>query len=168
MKLLQEKQNLNQTNNINQLSSSFGQPSSYIDKIAKKANIRISPKTGSGSKVRKDLTSTTSGSFRVDIKDEFSFYKPVSFKSYCKTNSDTFSGFMETSFEELTNSLLLTEETLTEFKIIGAVKQWFKDTANKLLLKIKELAAKGIKFIMDFFEFVVNKVQTSGLELFGY
>ena len=75
---------------------------------------------------------------------------------------------METSFEELTNSLLLTEETLTEFKIIGAVKQWFKDTANKLLLKIKELAAKGIKFIMDFFEFVVNKVQTSGLELFGY
>jgi hypothetical protein len=157
------------SNNINQLSSSFGQPSSYIDKIAKKANIRISPKTGSGSKVRKDLTSTTSGSFRLDIKDEFSYYnKPVSFKSYCKPNNDTFSGFMETSFEELTNSFLLTEETLTEFKIIGAVKQWFKDTANKLLLKIKELAAKGIKFIMDFFEFVVNKVQTSGLELFGY
>jgi hypothetical protein len=157
------------SNNINQLSSSFGQPSSYIDKIAKKANIRISPKTGSGSKVRKDLTSTTSGSLRLDIKDEFSYYnKPVSFKSYCKPNNDTFSGFMETSFEELTNSLLLTEETLTEFKIIGAVKQWFKDTANKLLLKIKELAAKGIKFIMDFFEFVVDKVQTSGLELFGY
>jgi hypothetical protein len=157
------------SNNINQLSSSFGQPSSYVDKISKKANIRISPKTGSGSKVRKDLTSTTSGSFRLDIKDEFSYYnKPVSFKSYCKPNNDTFSGFMETSFEELTNSLLLTEETLTEFKIIGAVKQWFKDTANKLLLKIKELAAKGIKFIMDFFEFVVNKVQTSGLELFGY
>jgi hypothetical protein len=157
------------SNNINQLSSSFGQPSSYIDKIAKKANIRIAPKTGSGSKVRKDLTSTTSGSLRLDIKDEFSYYnKPVSFKSYCKPNNDTFSGFMETSFEELTNSFLLTEETLTEFKIIGAVKQWFKDTANKLLLKIKELAAKGIKFIMDFFEFVVNKVQTSGLELFGY
>jgi hypothetical protein len=157
------------SNNINQLSSSFGQPSSYIDKISKKTNIRISPKTGSGSKVRKDLTSTTSGSFRLDIKDEFSYYnKPVSFKSYCKPNNDTFSGFMETSFEELTNSFLLTEETLTEFKIIGAVKQWFKDTANKLLLKIKELAAKGIKFIMDFFEFVVNKVQTSGLELFGY
>ena len=157
------------SNNINQLSSSFGQPSSYIDKITKKTNIRISPKTGSGSKVRKDLTSTTSGSFRLDIKDEFSYYnKPVSFKSYCKPNNDTFSGFMETSFEELTNSFLLTEETLTEFKIIGAVKQWFKDTANKLLLKIKELAAKGIKFIMDFFEFVVNKVQTSGLELFGY
>jgi len=156
------------SNNINQLSSSFGQPSSYIDKITKKTNIRISPKTGSGSKVRKDLTSTTSGSFRLDIKDEFSFHKPVSFKSYCKNNNNTFSGFMETSFEELTNSLLLTEETLTEFKIIGAVKQWFKDTANKLLLKIKELAAKGIKFIMDFFEFVVHKVQTSGLELFGY
>ena len=163
-------------NNINQLSLSYGKPSPYIDKITKKTNIRISPKTGSGSKVRKDLTSKTSGSFRLDInsfrldiKDEFYFYnKPVSFKSYCKPNNDTFSGFMETSFKELTNNFLLTEETLTEFKIISVVKQWFKDTANKLLLKLKELATKGIRFLMDFFEFFVNKIQTSGLELFGY
>jgi hypothetical protein len=75
---------------------------------------------------------------------------------------------METSFKELTNNFLLTEETLTEFKIISVVKQWFKDTVNKLLLKLKELATKGIRFLMDFFEFFINKIQTSGLELFGY
>ena len=157
------------SNNINQLSSSFGQPSSYIDKIAKKANIRISPKTGSGSKVRKDLTSTTSGSFRLDIKDE---YEPkmnlVGFKSYYKTNKDTFSNFMETSFNEFTNSFLLTEEPLTEVKILQSVKTWFKDVTIKLLKKVKELTMRGIKFILQFFGFEIDKIKTTGLELFGY
>ena len=75
---------------------------------------------------------------------------------------------METSLQEFTSNLLLTEETLTELKIIGAVKQWFKDVSNKLLLKIKELAKRGLKFIMEFFEVVIDKIKTTGLELFGY
>jgi hypothetical protein len=156
-------------NNINPLSESPGIPSSYMEKIAKKTNIRISPKTGSGSKVRKDLTSTTSGSFRLDIKDE---YEPkmnlVGFKSYYKTNKDTFSNFMETSFNEFTNSFLLTEEPLTEVKILQSIKTWFKDVTAKLLEKVKELAMKGIKFILQFFGFEIDKIKTTGLELFGY
>ena len=150
-------------NNINPLSTSANVPSSYMESIAKKSNIRISPKTGSGSRVRSDLTSKTSGSLRIDIKDEF-----LGFKSYHKNNEDTFYNFMETSLQEFTSNLLLTEETLTELKIIGAVKQWFKDVSNKLLLKIKELAKRGLKFIMEFFEVVIDKIKTTGLELFGY
>ena len=151
------------SNNINPLSTSANVPSSYMESISKKASIRISPKTGSGSKVRKDLTGTTSGSLRIDIKDEF-----LDFKSYHKNNEDTFYNFMETSLQEFTSNILLTEETLTELKIIGAVKQWFKDVSNKLLLKIKELAKRGLKFIMEFFEVVIDKIKTTGLELFGY
>ena len=151
------------SNNINPLSTSANVPSSYMESISKKASIRISPKTGSGSKVRKDLTGTTSGSLRIDIKDEL-----LDFKSYHKNNEDTFYNFMETSLQEFTSNLLLTEETLTELKIIGAVKQWFKDVSNKLLLKIKELAKRGLKFIMEFFEVVIDKIKTTGLELFGY
>jgi len=152
-------------NNINPLSLGNNKPSSYIDKIAKKATIRIAPKTGSGTKVRSDLTSRTSGSLRIDIKDQFEF---LGFKSYRKTNEDTFLNFMETSFQELTNSFLLTEEPLTEFKILNLVKKWFKDVSVKLLKKVKQLAISGIRFILNFFGFEVDKIQTSGLEMFGY
>jgi len=159
-------------NNINKLSLADNTPSSYIDKITKKATIRLSPKTGTGSKVRSDLTAKTSGSVRIDIKDE---YDPkmnlvgfIGFKSYHKTSKDTFSSFMETSFKEFTNSFLLTEEPLTELKILNSVKQWFKDIVVRLLRKIKELAIKGIRFILQFFEFEIAKVKTTGLELFGY
>ena len=140
-------------NNINQLSLADNTPSSYIDKITKKATIRIAPKTGSGSKVRADLTSKTHGSLRLDIKDE---YEP------------NFLNFMETSFNEFTNSFLLTEEPLTELKILQSVKAWFKDVTAKLLEKVKELAMRGIRFILEFFGFEVGKIKTTGLELFGY
>ena len=156
-------------NIINQLSLANNTPSPYIDKITKKATIRISPKTGSGSKVRSDLTARTSGSLRIDIKGEFdpkmSF---VGFKSHYKTSKDTFSNFMETSFKEFTNSFLLTEEPLTELKILNHVKKWFKDITVKLIKKVKELAMRGIRFILEFFGFEVDKVKTTGLELFGY
>ncbi len=140
-------------NNINQLSLADTTPSSYIDKITKKATVRISPKTGSGSRVRSDLTSRTSGSLRIDIKDE---YEP------------NFLNFMENSFNEFTNNFLLTEEPLTELKILQSVKKWFKDITVKLLKKVKELALKGIRFILDFFGFEIDKIKTTGLELFGY
>ena len=156
-------------NIINQLSLANNTPSPYIDKITKKATIRISPKTGSGSKVRSDLTARTSGSLRIDIKGEFDpKMNFVGFKSYYKTSKDTFSNFMETSFKEFTNSFLLTEEPLTELKILTHVKKWFKDITAKLLKKVKELAMRGIRFILEFFGFTVDKVKTTGLELFGY
>ena len=156
-------------NIINQLSLANNTPSPYIDKITKKATIRLSPKTGSGSKVRSDLTARTSGSLRIDIKGEFDpKMNFVGFKSYYKTSKDTFSNFMETSFKEFTNSFLLTEEPLTELKILNHVKKWFKDITAKLLKKVKELAMRGIRFILEFFGFEVDKIKTSGLELFGY
>ena len=155
-------------NNINKLSLGDNTPSSYIDKITKKATIRIAPKTGSGSKVRSDLTSRTSGSLRIDIKGEFEHKMNLTrFSEYHKT-SDTFLNFMETSFQKLTNSFLLTEEPLTELKILQSVKKWFKDMTAKLLKKVKELAMRGIRFILEFFGFEVDKIKTSGLELFGY
>ena len=92
----------------------------------------------------------------------------VGFQSYYKTNKDTFSNFMETSFKEFTNSFLLTEEPLTELKILQSVKKWFKDITAKLLEKVKELAMRGIRFLLQFFGFEVNKIKTTGLELFGY
>jgi len=160
-------------NNINELSLGNNIPSPYIEKITKKATIRIAPKTGSGSKVRSDLTSRTSGSLRIDIKDEFDPTMNLSgnisrFKTYHKTNKDTFSNFMETSFNEFTNSFLLTEEPLTELNILRSVKKWFKDITVKLLKKVKELARMGIRFILEFFGFEIGKIRTSGLELFGY
>ena len=149
-------------NNINRLSLGNNKPSPYMEKVTKKANIRISPKTGSGSRVRSDLTARTSGSLRIDIKDEF-----LGFKSYHKTE-DNFSNFMETSFKEFIDGLLLTEEPLNEIKILNQVKNWFKNVTKRLIQKIKELAKKGIQFIMKFFGFEPDKIETSGLELFGY
>ncbi len=100
-------------NNINRLSLGNNKPSPYMEKVTKKANIRISPKTGSGSRVRSDLTAR-------------------------------------------------------EIKILNQVKNWFKNVTKRLIQKIKELAKKGIQFIMKFFGFEPDKIETSGLELFGY
>ena len=150
-------------NKINQLSIKNNVPSPYIKEITKKARIRIAPKTGSGSKVRLDLTARTSGSLRIDIKDEF-----LGGNSYLKENEDTFTNFMEKSFKEFTNSFLLTEEPLTEIRLFNRIKKWFKDISIKLLQKVKQLAVKGIRFILDFFEFQIDRIKTSGLEMFGY
>ena len=75
---------------------------------------------------------------------------------------------METEFTKFTNSFLLTEDPLTELKILNSVKQWFKDITFRLLRKIKELAMRGIRFILQFFEFEIARIKTSGLEMFGY
>ena len=75
---------------------------------------------------------------------------------------------MEKSFKEFTNSFLLTEEPLTEIRLFNRIKKWFKDISIKLLQKVKQLAVKGIRFILDFFEFQIDRIKTSGLEMFGY
>jgi len=139
-------------NNINQLSLGKNKPSPYIEKLAKKAKFRLSPKTSTGSRVSTKLRGTTSGSLRVTLENK----------------EDTFHNFMQESYRKFTDSILLTEEPLNELKLFNSVKKWLTDLKNKLMSKLKELARKGLQYLLDFFQFKLDKIKTSGLELFGY
>ena len=139
-------------NNINQLSLGKNKPSPYVEKLAKKAKFRLSPKTGTGSRVGAKLTAKTSGALRVTLENK----------------EDTFHNFMQESYRKFTDSILLTEEPLNELKFFKSVKTWLIDLKNKLMSKLKELARKGLQYLLDFFQFAVDKIKTSGLELFGY
>ena len=75
---------------------------------------------------------------------------------------------MQESYRKFTDSILLTEEPLNELKLFDSIKKWLTDLKNKLMSKLKELAKKGLQYLLDFFEFAVDKIKTSGLELFGY
>tara|TARA_Y100000034_G_scaffold135848_1_gene209442 strand:- start:2 stop:1213 length:1212 start_codon:yes stop_codon:yes gene_type:complete len=137
-------------NLIEQLSVGRAKPSPFITKLSKKANIRISAKSGSGSKMSATtFTGTTSGAFRVDIKE-------------------TLYDYIGESFETFSDQLLLTEETLTEIKIIASVKKWLSNLAKGLLAKLKEVASKGLQNLLAFVGFQPDKITTSGLQLFGY
>lgn len=136
-------------NNINKLSDGKASPSAYCEKLAKKVKVRVSPKTPTGSKVSKAGMGSTSGSFRLDLKESFAT-------------------FMEEEVTHLTESFLLTEEQLDEITILKKVTSWFSDIFKKLWSKVKELYRKGIEYVMDFFEYEPKIVRTSGLQMFGY
>ena len=141
-------------NNINQLSLGKNVPSEYIKKLAKKAKFRLSPKTGTGSRVSAKLRGNTTGSLRVTL-DHWN-------------KEDTFNNFMQESYQKFTNNILLSEEPLDEFKFFNSVKNWLIGLKDKLMFKLKALAKKGLQYLLDFFEFKIKKIKTSGLELFGY
>ena len=136
-------------NKINSLSDGKGIPSAYCESLANKVKIRISPKTPTGSKVTTQGMGSSSGSFRLDIKENFAT-------------------FMENETKVFTESLLLTEENLDEITLFGKIKNWFKEIFVKVWGKVKALVKKGLEYVLDFFEYEPKIVRTSGLELFGY
>jgi len=136
-------------NKINSLSDGKGIPSAYCESLANKVTIRISPKTPTGSKVTTQGMGSSSGSFRLDIRENFAT-------------------FMENETKVFTESLLLTEENLDEITLFGKIKNWFKEIFVKVWGKVKALVKKGLEYVLDFFEYEPKIVRTSGLELFGY
>jgi hypothetical protein len=136
-------------NKINSLSDGKGIPSAYCESLANKVKIRISPKTPTGSKVTTQGMGSSSGSFRLDIRENFAT-------------------FMENETKVFTESLLLTEENLDEITLFGKIKNWFKEIFVKVWGKVKALVKKGLEYVLDFFEYEPKIVRTSGLELFGY
>jgi hypothetical protein len=136
-------------NKINSLSDGKGIPSAYCESLANKVKIRISPKTPTGSKVTTQGMGSSSGSFRLDIRENFAT-------------------FMENETKVFTESLLLTEENLDEITLFGKIKNWFKEIFVKVWGKVKALVKKGLEYVLDFFEYEPKIVRTSGLELFGF
>mgnify|MGYP003112142529 CR=1 FL=1 len=136
-------------NKIHSLSDGKGTPSEYCEALARKVKIRISPKTPTGSKVSAAGRGSTSGSFRLDLKENFTT-------------------FVEKETKVFYESLLLTEETLDEITLFGKIKNWFKELFKKIWSKVTALAKKGLEFVLDFFEYEPKRVRASGLELFGY
>ena len=137
-------------NLIEKLAEGPDSPSAFLEKLSKKVRVRISAKTGTGSKVTAAGTSSTSGAFRVEVREE------------------TFQSFMENEWSSFYDRMLLSEEQLDELKIVQSVKNWLSNLYKKILVVIKELAAKGIQALSEFFEFEPTNVQTKGLSLFGY
>jgi hypothetical protein len=85
------------------LSDGKGIPSAYCESLANKVKIRISPKTPTGSKVTTQGMGSSSGSFRLDIRENFAT-------------------FMENETKVFTESLLLTEEILMKLHCLGKLK----------------------------------------------
>lgn len=138
-------------NNVVQLSLGRNKPAPFIDKLASKVDVRISPKTPTGSKVSASGTSATSGSFRLTVSESVG----------------TFSEMM--MMEEYNfNKELLTEGTLSEAKLFQKLKTWLSSLYTKVMNKVKQLIKMGYEAVLSFFEFEVNKVDTSGLQLFGF
>ena len=66
------------------------------------------------------------------------------------------------------NKELLTEGTLSEAKLFQKLKTWLSSLYTKVMNKVKQLIKMGYEAVLSFFEFEVNKVDTSGLQLFGF
>ena len=62
---------------------------------------------------------------------------------------------------------ILNEQTLNE-NLFVKIKNWLKDLFIKIMTRLKELAKYGIDAILRFFEIEPEKVETSGLQMFGY
>ena len=141
-------------NNIVQLSLGHNQPAPFIDKLAKKVTVRISPKTATGSKVSAQGTSSTVGSFRLTVAES-------------KSTFDTFETMMLREQAKFTNSLL-TEDVLTEAGLFSKLKTWLSKLYYKVIKKVKQIAKLGYEALMSFFQFEVAKVDTAGLQQFGF
>ena len=127
------------SNLVEKLSEGRASPSSYIKGIAKKVDIRVSVKTPTGSRVSSKGTADTVGAFRLIV------------------NSHA---------HKLENEIL-NEQTLNE-NLFVKIKNWLKDLFIKIMTRLKELAKYGIDAILRFFEIEPEKVETSGLQMFGY
>ena len=99
----------------------------------------MSVKTPTGSRVSSKGTADTVGAFRLIV------------------NSHT---------HKLENEIL-NEQTLNE-NLFVKIKNWLKDLFIKIMTRLKELAKYGIDAILRFFEIEPEKVETSGLQMFGY
>ena len=139
-------------NTIVQLSLGPNKPAPYIETLASKVKVRISPKTPTGSKVSAKGTASTVGSFRLtnDSVDE-----------------ETFSGLLIKEQEKF-NQELLTEEYLTEAKLFAKLKGWLSKLFRKVMKKMQQLAKKGYTALMSYFEYQPESVDTTGLQLFGF
>ena len=141
-------------NNIVQLSLGNNIPAPFIDKLAKKVQVRISPKTPTGSKVSAQGTSSTVGSFRLTVAEN-------------KGGFDTFETMMIREQAKFTESLL-TEDVLTEAGLFSKLKTWLSKLYYKVIKKIKQIAKLGYEALLSFFQFEVSKVDTKGLQQFGF
>ena len=139
-------------NNIVQLSLGNNKPAPFIDKLAKKVSVRISPKTPTGSKVSAQGTASTVGSFRLTVAEN---------------SFDTFETMMLREQTKFTESLL-TEDVLTEAGLFSKLKTWLSKLYYKVIKKVKQIAKLGYEALMSFFQFEVGKVETTGLQQFGF
>lgn len=130
------------SNQIERLDIS-GKPSPFMKDIAKKAKIRISPKTATGSKVDSMGQGKTSGSFRITLDET-----------------------INNSIDEWSDSMVLNESVLTEEGIVSSIFSWFKNLLDKIIDTITNLAKNGLQAVLDYFGFDPGPVNISGLELF--
>jgi hypothetical protein len=138
------------SNDIQQLEID-GEPSPYLKKVAKKAKIRISPKTATGSKVNSAGEGSTSGSIRMTVDPD---------------KKGTVNETIETSINEYVKYMVLNENILTEESIIQSIISWFKKVLKEIIDTLKKLAKKGLQAVLDYFGFDPGPVDTEGLELF--
>jgi len=138
-------------NNVVQLSLGTNTPAPFIEKLAKKVVVRISPKTPTGSKVSAKGTADTVGSFRLTVSE----------------NTNTFADMMIAEEAAFTQSLL-TEDVLTEAMLFSKLKIWLSNLYKKVIMKVKQLVRLGLEALLKFFGFEVAKVDTAGLQQFGF
>ena len=143
--------NTGRSNNVVQLSLGPGKPAPFIEKLAKKVQVRISPKTPTGSKVSAKGTSATSGSFRLTVSE----------------NASTFSDFLLLE-EYQFHKELLTEDYMTEAKLFQKLTNWLSKLYKRVINKVKQIIKLGYEALMKFFEFEIDSVDTKGLQQFGF
>ena len=143
-------------NNVQPLDLN-GKPSNYLKELAKKAKIRISPKTATGSKVSKDGFGTSTTSLRLTL-DSYQQNKPM----------------IQEHIERRFNEYLINAATLNEDSILQKIGDWtknIKDWFKKLLLEIVDiitkLAKRGLDYLLEFIGFSVDRVDIDGdLQIF--
>ena len=128
-----------------------GEPSPYMKRVAKKAKIRISPKTPTGSKVNSAGEGSTSGAIRMTVEPD---------------KKGTVNETIEAAINEYIEYMVLNENILTEESITQSIISWFKNVLKEIIDMIKKLAKRGLQAVLDYFGFDPGTVDTEGLELF--
>lgn len=157
-------------NMIQRLDNGEGKPSAYLKEVAKRSDIRIAPKTATGSKVDSGGRSKTDSSFRMGLSPKEEKIVANLFNSYDQPKKPMIQEHIEYRINQFVKqSLILTEDSI--LKTISdwakTVKDWFNKLLTEVLNIIKHLASRGLEYLIEFFGFEPKTVDVSGdIEMF--
>lgn len=140
---------------IEKLAAGKNRPTKFIDTMASHVGFRMRWKTGSGSKLTSAGVGKTEVALGVDVRGTVG--ESVEDEIVTSTLEDI-------CVEEMTNWIMNNQVWLTEGSLISSIMDFFKRLFDKIIQKLKEVAQKGIRYVLDFLGIELESIEATGLE----
>lgn len=135
---------------VEQLASGPSRPTKFIDKLASSVGFRMRWKTGSGSKLTSAGVASTEVALAVDV-DHLEEETPGFSLVLPEVHEEkTTSALEDIWVEELNIWLEENQVYLTESSFLNSIFEFFGKLFDKIISKLREIASKGINYVLDF------------------